>query len=147
MSTREPILSAHLGEMRVQRSSDEELRAVGLNSAGYGRTAASEPPPTVFEYLSILNRGKRKLLLYALLGTLLGFLLTRGQSPVYRARTLISIENLNEDFLNMRNVRTVAPEATSEPPEYNIRTQLAVLQSRPVLERALQQGSLENRLL
>jgi polysaccharide biosynthesis transport protein len=147
MSRREPLLSSHLGEMRVQRSSDEELRAVGLNSAGYGRTAASEPPPTVFEYLSILNRGKRRLLLYALLGTLLGFLLTRAQSPVYRARTLISIENLNEDFLNMRNVSTVAPEATSEPPEYNIRTQLAVLQSRPVLERALQQGSLENRLL
>ncbi|MBV9501246.1 MAG: polysaccharide biosynthesis tyrosine autokinase, partial [Acidobacteriaceae bacterium] len=90
---------------------------------------------------------KRTVLLFTLVCTLLGFLLTRVQSPVYRAETLIEIESLNEDFLNMRNVSPVAPEGANQPPEYNIRTQIAVLQSTPVLERTLQKKNLEKRLL
>jgi polysaccharide biosynthesis transport protein len=95
----------------------------------------------------MLSRRKGTLFLFALAGTLLGFLLTRAQSPVYRARTLLEIESLNEDFLNMRDVSPVTPLGSGQSPEYNLRTQIAVLQSSPVLERTLQKMNLEERLL
>jgi polysaccharide biosynthesis transport protein len=87
------------------------------------------------------------LFLFALVSTLLGILLTWAQTPVYRARTLLEIESLNEDFLNIRNVSPVASEENRQSPDSNIRTQIAVLQSRPVLERALEKKNLERRLL
>jgi polysaccharide biosynthesis transport protein len=60
---------------------------------------------------------------------------------------LLEIESLNEDFLNMRNVSPTSPEGNAQSPEYNIRTQITVLQSRPVLQRMIQKLNLDNRLL
>src|SRR6266516_2458655 len=125
---------------------DEDPHSLDLNAARYARMSGGEFG-TLLEYWRILNRRKGTLFFFALLSTLLGFLLTRAQSPVYRARTLVEIESFNEDFLNMRNVSPTAPEGNSQSPEYNIRTQIAVLQSRPVLERTLQKMNLEKRLL
>jgi capsular exopolysaccharide synthesis family protein len=82
----------------------------------------------------------------ALLGTLAAVFLTRAQTPMYRARTLLEIDGLNVDFLNMRQVN---PTATTDPlqsPEYNIRTQMMVLESRPVLDRAIQKTGFEKEL-
>ena len=87
------------------------------------------------------------LLVFVLLSTLLAFLFTRMQSPVYRARTLLEVESLNEDFLNMRNISPTTPDENTQSPEFNIHTQIAVLQSRPVLERMLQKKDLEKRVL
>src|SRR2546423_613142 len=119
----------------AQRTSrlDLDANALGINAARYPRMSAGEPA-TLLEYWRILNRRKGALFLFAVVSTLLGFLLTRAQSPVYRARTLLEIESLNEDFLNMRNVSPVASQGNSQSPESNIRTQIAILQSRPVLE-------------
>ena len=132
----------------VQRGlrSDADPRSPELTSPVYTRVSGLESG-TLVEYWRILYRRKGTLLLCALLGTSLGFLITRAQSPVYRARTLVEIESLNEDFLNLRNVSPTAPEENSQSPEYNIRTQIAVMQSRPVLERMLQKSNLEKRLL
>jgi succinoglycan biosynthesis transport protein ExoP len=99
------------------------------------------------QYWHILTQRKGTLLLVALLGALTAFSLSRLQSPIYRARTLLEIESLNDDFLNMRHViPTVSGEGFLSP-EYNIRTQALVVQSRPVLEQAIQKMDIEKRLL
>src|SRR5437870_3814526 len=97
------------------------------------------------QYWRMLSRRKATLLLAAILGALLGFLLTRVQSPVYRARALIELVGLNEDFLNMRQVSPTAVSDTALSPEYTIRTQSMVLKSRPVVERAMEKLELEKR--
>jgi succinoglycan biosynthesis transport protein ExoP len=125
---------------------DGDSRAAEISSPPYARASGSETG-TLIEYWRILYRRKRTLLVFVLLSTLLAFLFTRMQSPVYRARTMLEVESLNEDFLNMRNVNPTAPDTNSQSPELNIRTQIAVLQSRPVLERMLQKKDLERRLL
>ncbi len=125
---------------------EDNSHSSGLNSPAYTRSSSLESG-TLTEYWRILNRRKGALLLCALLSTLLGYLFTRAQAPVYRARTLVEIESLNENFLHLRDVSPTAPEENSQSPESNIRTQIAVMQSRPVLERMLQKRNLEKRLL
>ncbi|HYM08913.1 MAG TPA: polysaccharide biosynthesis tyrosine autokinase [Terriglobales bacterium] len=118
----------------------------GTDAATCGRPVGWDSGGLV-DYWRILSRRKGTLLLTALLGALTAFFLTRLQSPIYRARTLLEIESLNEDFLNMRNVSPTASGGNFQSPEYNIRTQTAVLESEPVLERALDKMDLQKRLL
>src|SRR5208283_3701980 len=59
---------------------------------------------SLLEYGQMLRRRKGTLLLITCLGLLLSLLLTLPQTPVYQAHTTLEIQNLNEDFLNMRNV-------------------------------------------
>ena len=130
--------------------------SVGSNEPGYYPTVpyvnAGAPGGTGGEdrfslahYGRILVRRKGTLLSFALLGGLAAFLLSRAQPPVYRARALIEIESINEDFLNTRSVNP-----TSQPlqtPEYIVQTQSMILQSRPVLERAINKLDIEARLI
>jgi len=102
---------------------------------------------TLGQYWNILARRKGTVLLIALLGAGAAFLLTRMQTPVYRARTLLEIESLNEDFLNTRNVNPTSGRDPFQSPEYMIRTQTMILQSRPVMERTLGKMDIEKRLL
>ena len=97
----------------------------------------SEDSDSFTHYWRVLSRRKGVLLLAALLGGSAAYLLTLPQAPVYRAQTALEVQNLNEDFLNMKNVSPMAPAPGFESPEYNIRTQTTLLQSRPVLERAV----------
>ena len=130
---------------RLSRFGDD-TRSIGVTPSPYVRMSDQESG-TLIEYIRILTRRRGTLLVFALLSTFAGFLFTRAQSPMYRARTLLEMETLNENFLNMRNVNPTAPEENSQSPESNIRTQIAVLQSRPVIERMLEKKNLEKRLL
>jgi len=96
-------------------------------------------------YGRILARRKWMLLCFALLGGAAAFLFSRAQTPLYRARTLVEIQSINEDFLNTRSVNP-----TSRPLETSdniVQTQSTVLQSRPVLERAIDKLDIEARLV
>ena len=65
-------------------------------------------PGLLLEYLQILRRRKGTLILIVFLGLLASLLLTLPQTPIYQARGSIEIQNLNENFLNMRNVSPTA---------------------------------------
>jgi capsular exopolysaccharide synthesis family protein len=116
------------------------------DSTAYARTTGLDSV-SLAQYWQILKRRKGKILLIVLLSTVAALLLTRTQLRVYRARTLLEIQSLNEDFLNKRNVSPTASEANVQSPEYNIRTQTIILQSKPVLERAIGRMNLQRRLL
>jgi succinoglycan biosynthesis transport protein ExoP len=97
------------------------------------------------QYFRILRRRKGTLALSALAGAVVAVLLTLPQTSVYRAQTLLEVENLNEDFLNMKNASPTVSSPASQGPEYNIRTYTTVLQSRPVLERAARDMKLDDK--
>ncbi len=138
--SRAPIVKRRLGL-------DSNVYSYDLNLPTHGRTPPGPEAGTLAQYGRMLYRRKGTLFLCVLLSTGLGLLFTRAQTPTYRAKTLVEIESLNEDFLNMRNVLPTASDGNNQSPEYNVRTQIAVLQSRPVLERMLQKNGLEQRLL
>jgi polysaccharide biosynthesis transport protein len=94
----------------------------------------------------ILQRRKGTLLLSAFGGLFAGILFTLLQTPVYRARTLIEIQNLNEDFLNMRSVSPTSQDAGSAPPQADLQTQIGILQSESILEQVIADLHMEQRL-
>ena len=96
-----------------------------------------EPPPLLLEYWHMLRRRKGSLFLIASLGLLAGVLLTLLQTPVYEARTSLEIQNLNENFLNMRDVNPTSNEGATQPQGLDLQTQISVLQSDSVLEQVI----------
>ena len=103
-------------------------------------------PGLLLEYLDIVWRHKGTLILIAFLGLLASLLLTLPQTPIYQARASLEIQNLNENFLNMRDVSPTANEGGSSPAEYDLQTQAKILQSESVLERVIAKLHLEQEL-
>ena len=133
---------------RLEPVLDEGSRR--LNNYAYvdgsaGHTGAKDSE-SLSEAWRILGRHKGVILLAALLGAMAAYLVTLPQTPVYRAWSFLEIQNLNEDFLNARAISpTSSPNYQS--PDYNIRTQMTILQSRPVIERAINSLSAEEQKL
>src|SRR5688572_3128746 len=65
-------------------------------------------PSQLLEIWQILYRRKGTLILIVFLGLLTSLLVTLPQTPIYQARGSIEIQNLNENFPNMRNVSPTA---------------------------------------
>jgi capsular exopolysaccharide synthesis family protein len=112
------------------------------------------PPPMMLEdqgsglleYWHMLRRRKGTLVLIACLGLLAAVLVTLPQTPVYQARTTIEIQNLNENFLNMRDVSQTANEGGSNPAESDLQTQISILQSESVLSQVIAKLDLGKKL-
>ena len=100
----------------------------------------------VLDYWQMIRRRKVTLLLISFLGGLAALLLTLPQTPVYQAQVSLEVQPLNEDFLNMRDVNPTASGA-SYTPEYDIQTQVRVLQSNSILKGALVRMNLGSRAL
>src|ERR1700722_1839741 len=103
-------------------------------------------PFLLLEYLQILRRRKGILILIVFLGLLTSLLLTLPQTPIYQARASIEIQNFNENFLNMRNVRPTADDRASYVPGSDLQTQARILQSESLLERVAAKVDLEKKL-
>lgn len=88
------------------------------------------------EYWRILRRHKGTLLLMAFLGALAGLLISLPQTPIYQARASIEIQDLNQDFLNMRQMNPVSEPGSNYMID-DIQTQIRVLQSDTLTERVL----------
>jgi uncharacterized protein involved in exopolysaccharide biosynthesis len=105
----------------------------------------TEGRPNLLEYWDTLRRRTGTLIVTAFLGLAAAVLLTLPQVPVYRARVLVEIQNLNENFLNMREVNPTVSDGGRYPPEYDLQTQVKILQSESVLDRVAGTLQLEKR--
>ena len=100
----------------------------------------------LLEYWHMLRRRKGTFLLIAFLGLLAAVLITLPQTPVYQARTTLEIQNLNENFLNMRAVSQTADEGAANPLGTDLQTQVNILQSESVLGQVIAKLDLGKKL-
>ena len=103
-------------------------------------------PGLLLEYLQILRRRKDTLILIVFLGLLASLLFTLPQTPIYQARGSIEIQNVNQNFLNTRNVSPTADDGASDVPGSDLQTQAQILQSDSVLEAAIAKLKLKETL-
>ncbi len=98
--------------------------------------AFAAEPSGLRDYWRMCARRKGAVLLLSFLGAAAGVLLTLPQTPVYRARVSLEVQGVNEDFLKLRDVNPTTT-SMSYSPEVDLQTQVRVLESQSLIERAV----------
>lgn len=90
--------------------------------------------PGLIEYWRVLQRRKGTVILISVLGLLLAVLITLPMTPVFQSKALLEVQDVNRDFLGMREV-----EQFNSGGGFNamldIQTQIKILQSDSLLQR------------
>ncbi len=123
--------SAELCEMSTQRHVPER-HVESLR----GEVAAAPSYDSFLDYWHILIRHKMPLLYFALAGLIAAILFSLAQTPLYRARTSLEIQDFNEDFLDLKSVDPTDSTGNRTAESY-IGTQIKILQSESLLERVI----------
>lgn len=111
---------------------------------------ARTPQLVTFEESMAMDLGEfvrryyKLILAAALLGTAIAWMITRSQPSMYRATASIEIQDLNENFLNLKGVSPLVAVAQN-PFSSDLQTQLRILQSWSLLERVLRQLPVEKK--
>src|SRR5260221_3725573 len=96
----------------------------------WGELPASQD---LLEYRRIFRLHKFLILRCLLLGLLIALTFSMFQRPVYRAHTSITIQDMNENFMNLKEDPTSLNPVG--PTESYFQTQIQILQSESLLER------------
>ena len=99
---------------------------------------------SLLEYGRMLARNKGVPAIAACLGAVVGLLLSLPQTPIYRGRTSIEIESLNENFFNLREVNPTTANSRFST-ELDIATQVKILQSRALVGKVVDGLQLEGK--
>jgi uncharacterized protein involved in exopolysaccharide biosynthesis len=122
----------------------------GFQPIPYGERPQNEKPGGddsigVLEYLRIVQRHRGTIILFAFLGLLAAVLYTMPQTPLFRARTVIEVQDINNDFLNTRSVNPVADDNQSNVLT-DVQTQMKIIQSDQLIDRVIQKLKSEGKL-
>jgi succinoglycan biosynthesis transport protein ExoP len=98
----------------------------------------------VLDYWHILWLKKFAILRFAVFGLVLALCFSLFQRPVYRARTSIAIQDLNENFLNLKEDPTAINPAG--PAESYFQTQVQILHSESLLQRVIERPAISQAL-
>ncbi len=90
----------------------------------------------LLEYWRILRRRKGTLIIGAVLGLLIGIVVTLPQTPIYQAGTTLEIQSVNQNFMDMQNVQQTV-EGSGWNGTMDIQTQIKILQSESLLDRVM----------
>src|SRR6201999_2836214 len=85
-------------------------------------------------YWHILVRNKVTLLCFALAGLAVAILFSLVQTPIYRARTSMEIQDFNSDFMDSKSIDPTQSNQNANNDSY-FQTQIKILQSDSLLER------------
>jgi len=115
----------------------------------YGAESALTEPPSggLLEHWRTLQRHKGSVALIACSSVLIACLFTLPQTPLYQAHAIIEIQAMNEDFMHMRDVNPTADTTSSYYPEFDIQTQIRILQSAALLDRVVAKLDLNHKPL
>lgn len=108
-----------------------------------GAEFGEAPSGGLLEYWRIIQRRKGAVIVITCLGMLAGLLYTLPQTPVYQASTLIEIQAMNENFLNMRDVNPNADTGGGGDPEDDMQTQVRILESASLRGRVIKKLAAE----
>ncbi len=89
------------------------------------------------EALRLLGRHRILLAVATVLGAALAAAFCFTQTPVYRARGSLEVQNQNGEFMNLRQVDPNAPGVNDSAESY-LQTQVKILQSEPVTDRVVE---------
>ncbi len=112
--------------------------------SAYAQDLVEEPDAgSLVEYWRTLRRRRGLLILLTCIGFLSALLITLPQAPVYQARTTLEIFELNENFMNMKDVSQVAQSGLNA--NTDIPTQIQILQSESLMDSTLAQLAKERQ--
>lgn len=107
-------------------------------SQGFQPEQLSDPESGgIVEYWRILRRHQGTLLLVTCLGLLGAILVTLPQTPIYRARTAVEIQDINNDFLNSKQVSPVTEGGNNLNQLTDVQTQIKILGSEHLVDRVV----------
>ena len=92
----------------------------------------------ILEYWQMVRRHKIAVVVFSVLGAVAGFLYTLPQPRIYQAHTTIEVQGLNEDFLGLHNASPTFSPTSSEYPDFDIQTQVKILQSRTLIKNVVE---------
>src|SRR6202035_4972235 len=104
---------------------DEPVQADNGEAQGYD---------SLLGYWHILVRNKVTLLCFALAGLAVAILFSLVQTPIYRARTSLEIQDFNSEFMDLKSVDPTSSAQGVATDSY-FQTQIKILQSDSLLER------------
>jgi succinoglycan biosynthesis transport protein ExoP len=106
-------------------------------ASGYRQSfVENEEQGSIVEYWRTLRRRRGTLILIASLGLLLGILITLPQAPVYEAKTTLEVLELNENFMNTKDVSQLE-QGSHLNLMTDIQTQIKLLDSESLKDRTL----------
>jgi succinoglycan biosynthesis transport protein ExoP len=120
--------------------------SLSAETVGAGGRFGQPESGGLVEYHRILRRYKGTVILIAFLGFVAGIFLTLAQTPIYQARILLEIQDLNDNFMNMKQVSPLS-EGGGWGGQSDIQTQIKILQSETLVKRVIAKvnnGSAEN---
>jgi polysaccharide biosynthesis transport protein len=89
------------------------------------------PSFSLLDYWEGIRRYKLMILAFVAMGAMGGLILSFLQTPAYRAHTSLEVEDLNENFQNLKDNDPTAQVASAES---YFQTQVKILQSREMIE-------------
>lgn len=102
---------------------------------GYKQQAGvGSQPVGLLGYWHLIRPRKGTILLALLSGAMLGLLVTLPQTSVYRARASLEVQDINQEFLN---IKQNTPEAQSYSALADLQTQIKILQSETLTDRTV----------
>jgi succinoglycan biosynthesis transport protein ExoP len=125
-------------------SGTKQRRALQRVDSGW--TDAAPANESFLDYWDFLLAHWKTLLLFALSGLVAAVLIGLAQTPRYRSRTSLEIQNFNANFLDLSSVDPTVPGVDFPTGPSYLQTQVVMLQSETLLERVIDSLNLqENR--
>jgi capsular exopolysaccharide synthesis family protein len=140
----DPLLQPvpHPTPLPLQRPPEEPLRGGWVES--YEAELAPGPgSPGLLQYYEVLRRRRAAVLLSALLGVVGAVLLSLPQTPIYRAEAKLEIQGGGESLSGLGEIN--ASPADRYLSEFEIATQVEMLESRVLLEKVTDKLELAKR--
>src|SRR5947209_4465101 len=107
---------------------------------------AAETTLGLYEYWRLLRRNRGMLLVCCFAGLLIGILFTLPQTPKFRARAELEIQNVNSNFLNTKSINPVADEDSTMNVLTDVQTQMKIIQSEQLIGRVITKLRTEGKL-
>lgn len=104
--------------------------------------AEESPSFSLMDYWDAIRRYKFVIFAFVLVGAMGALILSFLQTPMYRAHTSLEVEDLNENFQNLKDSD---PTAQIPSAESYFQTQVKILQSREMIELVIDKLNLMQR--
>lgn len=106
-------------------------------------TIDENPSFSLMHYWDAIRRYKFVVLGFIAAGALAALIFSFLETPMYRAHTSLEVEDLNENFQNLKDSD---PTAQTPPAESYFQTQVKILQSREMIELVIDKLNLMQRM-